>query len=258
MMDDTQSKGLLVSVIMPAYNCELYIEAAIRSVMRQTHENWELLVLDDGSTDATCRVVERLLAEDTRIKLLKNPRNIGVANTRNRGLDLCVGDYAAFLDSDDVWHAEKLEYQLNKMIAEGAGLSYTSYAIVDANGDSVKRPYVVPERITFCDLLKENVIGCSTVMLSRDMITKYRFATGFYHEDYCLWLRILQDGRVAAGCREALVDWRLLENSRSFDKRRSAQNRWRIYRDYLRFSRLKSARLFVSYAFNGLKKYYGS
>ena len=94
-------------------------------------------------------------------------------------------------------------------------------------------------------MLKENLIGCSTVMISGDIAKQYRFATDFYHEDYCLWLNILRDGYSAVGCTEPLVDWRLIENSRSFDKRKAAGNRWRIYRDYLGFPLVKSLWLFA-------------
>ncbi len=246
-----------VSIIMPAYNSELYIEPAIHSVIEQTYRNWELLVIDDGSTDSTCSIVQRLAANDDRIKFIKNSSNMGVAKTRNRGLDLCSGDYVAFLDSDDIWYPNKLSLQIQKMKAKDADLAYSSYAIVDSQGNPSKNAYIVPENITFDDLLKENVIGCSTVIISRNLAKKYRFAIDFYHEDYCLWLDILHDGYKAVGCSDVLVKWRLIANSRSFNKRKSAMNRWRIYRRHLHFSFLKSIKLFFSYMFSGIKKYYG-
>ncbi len=245
----------LVSVVMPAYNAGRFVEAAIRSVMAQTVTDWELLVLDDGSTDNTCQLVEQLAEQDPRIHLLPNGQNMGVARTRNRGFDLCRGRYVALLDSDDVWHPEKLQKQLALAEATGAGLIFSAYAIVDAQGQPVRADYLVPETVKLEDLLKENVIGCSTVLLGCDIVEKYRFQTDFYHEDYVLWLQLLHDGVVAAGCTEPLVDWRYLENSRSFDKRKSAQNRWRIYRHYLKLPLGKSLRCFCAYALRGLKKY---
>ena len=246
---------MLVTVIMPAYNAASYIETAIRSVMAQTHTAWELLVIDDGSSDDTCAIVERLAAEDDRIHLLRNPQNCGVAATRNRGLELCNGAYAAFLDSDDVWHPDKLERQVQTAREQQADLVYTSYAIVDADGHPCKRPYLVPSQIDFQGLLKENVMGCSTVLLSAAVAQRYRFLSDFYHEDYCLWLDILRDGHTAVGCTDVLADWRLILNSRSFDKKNGARNRWRIYRRHLGFSVCKSARYFAAYAWRGLKKY---
>ena len=252
------SAGPLVSVIMPAYNCEPYVEIAVRSVIDQSYPHWELLVLDDGSSDATPAIVEALCREDERIRLIPNPTNMGVAKTRNRGLDLCRGQYVAFLDSDDRWHPDKLAVQMARMQQEGADISYTSYAIVNDAGECCKNDFLVPSRITFDALLRQNVLGCSTVMLSEEVARRYRFATDFYHEDYCLWLDILRDGYVAAGCPEVLTDWRLIVNSRSFDKKKSALNRWRIYRNYLHLSLPRSIRAFAAYALGGVKKYYGS
>ena len=244
-----------VSVIMPAYNARMFVEEAIRSVMNQTFTDWELIVLDDCSTDSTCAVVERLAAEDSRITLVRNETNLGVARTRNRGLDLCSGRYVALLDCDDVWHPEKLEKQLARMEETGAELVYCSYSLFDQNDQSVRTEYLVPERVGYEQLLRENVIGCSTVLLASSVAEQYRFQTEFYHEDYVLWLRILKDGGTAAGCTEVLVQWRYLENSRSFNKYRAARNRWRIYREFLNLSLPKSIWLFGSYALSGLKKY---
>ena len=246
----------LISIIMPAYNCERFIEIAIRSVIQQTYHNWELLVIDDASTDATFEIVCRMMEGEPRIRGIQNPTNMGVARTRNRGLDLAQGEYVAFLDSDDSWHTDKLTEQLRCMENAGASLCFTSYAIIDEQGVFF-RSYLVPGSICFEDLLKENVIGCSTVLLSREITEKYRFATDFYHEDYCLWLDILKDGYCAIGCAKVLVDWRFVAKSRSFNKKRSARKRWRIYRKHLHLSFFKSAKVFAAYAFRGWKKYYG-
>ena len=246
-----------VSVIMPAYNAERFIEEAIRSVMTQTYTNWELFVIDDCSKDSTCAIVEKLAAEDQRITLIRNEVNQGVAKTRNAGFDLCKGGYVALIDSDDVWHMDKLEKQLARLHQTNADFSYCSYAIVDDSGNKVKNDYIVPKCVTFEDLLGENVIGCSTVMISSDIVRKYHFNTQFYHEDYVLWLTLLQEGYTAVGCDEVLVDWRYIVNSRSFDKRSSANHRWRIYREYLKLPWLKSIRAFNAYAWAGLRKYFG-
>jgi teichuronic acid biosynthesis glycosyltransferase TuaG len=256
--DQKHGREPLISIIMPAYNCESYIEIAVRSVMQQSYPNWELLVLDDGSSDRTPAIVQTLCLEDERIRLIKNPANMGVAKTRNYGLDLSQGDYVAFLDSDDRWHPDKLAIQMQRMEQERAHLSYTSYAIINNEGKSCKNDYIVPPCIMFDDLLKQNVLGCSTVMLSGEVARRYRFATDFYHEDYCLWLNILRGGYRAVGCPEVLTDWRLIVNSRSFDKRKSALNRWRIYRNYLHLSLPRSIKAFMVYAWGGMKKYYGS
>ncbi len=250
------SSDPFVSVIMPVHNGERYIEKSIRSVMKQTYNNWELLVIDDFSSDSTADVVSTLCEEDKRVRYIKNPQNIGTAKSRNRGLDLSKGDFVAFLDADDVWKPEKLEIQLQKLKDKNVDLVYSSYEIVNEDGETSKAAYTVPETVTFEGLLKENVIGCSTVIISAEIAEKYRFVEDYYHEDYCLWLDLLRDGYKVAGCTELLVEWRLITNSRSFDKRNSALYRWKIYREYLNLSLIKSIRLFFCYFIGGIKKYY--
>lgn len=256
MENRTDMAVVTVSVIMPAYNAASYIETAIRSVMGQSFTDWELIVIDDCSRDATVEIVTRLASEDRRITLLCNEVNMGVSKTRNRGLDLARGRFAAFLDSDDVWHPEKLKVQLECLKRTGADFAYCSYAIVNAEGEKVKADYIVPENITFESMLRRNDIGCSTVLLTAPIVQKYRFGSGFYHEDYVLWMQLLRDGYQACGTVEILVDWRFIENSRSFDKRKSAKNRWLIYRNYLGLSFVRSVWAFSGYAVSGVKKYF--
>lgn len=244
-----------VSVIMPAYNAERFIEQAIVSVMGQSVPDWELLVIDDCSSDGTCAVVEGLAARDGRIRLLRNETNQGAAKTRNRGLELCRGTYIALLDSDDVWHPNKLQVQLETLEKTGADLCCTSYRIVNSQGEKAKEDYLVPEAISFDSLLKENMIGCSTVLLRGSVMANYRFTTEYYHEDYVMWLSMLRDGYTAVGCQQVLADWRYLENSRSFDKSKAAKNRWRIYRGYLKLPLWKSLWAFACYGAGGLRKY---
>lgn len=245
----------LITVIMPAYNADRFIADAIRSVQAQTHSNWELLILDDGSKDRTCAVALDFAQQDDRICLLKNEKNMGVARTRNRGFDLCRGSFVALLDADDVWHADKLEKQLRRLVESGADFAYSSYAIVDLAGKKTKADYLVPGEVSFRELLKENVIGCSAVLLRAELLKDYRFLPDYSHEDYVLWLQLLRDGKKAAGCTEVLLDWRYVENSRSFNKKKAAKNRWRIYRDYLRLPLHQSLWAFGHYAFRSLRKY---
>lgn len=244
-----------VSVIMPAYNAARFIGDAIRSVQAQTITDWELLVLDDGSTDDTCAIVKSMAEQDERIRLLPNGENMGVARTRNRGFELSRGEYIALLDSDDLWQPRKLEIQLAAM-EQGAALCCCAYAIIGADGEKARADYPVPEEITYEKLLRENVIGCSTVVLRRELAQQYRFTTDFYHEDYVLWLQLLKDGHRAVGCPQVLAAWRYAADSRSFDKGSSAQNRWRIYRDFLKLPLYRCLWLFGCYALTGLRKYW--
>lgn len=244
----------LVSVIMPAYNAEKYIGEAIASVCAQTYENWELLILDDGSADRTAEIAQAYAQRDARIRVLHNPQNMGVARTRNRGFDLAQGEWIALLDSDDRWRVQKLERQLALAVHSGSRLLYTSYALF-ADTEREMRVYRVPQSVDYRRLLGENVIGCSTVLLHRSLLERLRFREDVFHEDYALWLAILRGGDSAAGCTEVLADWRISEQSRSFDKRAAAKNRWRIYRDVERLSLPRSARAFFTYALHGVRKH---
>jgi len=245
----------LVSVIMPAYNVAAYVEEAIRSVMQQTVTDWELLVIDDRSTDNTYEIIRRVAAEDDRIRAMRNPHNMGVARTRNKGIAQARGRYVAFLDSDDAWLADKLEKQLALAGETGAGIVYCSYAIMDAAGGKAKEDYLVPASTNFERLMRENVILCSAMMVRGDILNKTQFNTDFYHEDFVLALDILKAGYTAAGCTQVLLKWRYIDNSRSFNKKKSAVNRWKVYRDYLKLPFIKSAWIFIQYALAGLKKY---
>lgn len=254
-MADSMTNIGLVTVIMPVYNCERYIESAIRSVIDQTYDNWKLIVVNDGSTDCTCSIVERISSEDHRVVLVHNVEEKGAAGARNFGLSLIEGEYVAFLDSDDIWDCNKLKTQLYEMKIKRADISYTSYSIIDENGERKKSDYIVPQSTTFEDMLKENVVGCSTVIMREKLARQYRFATNFYHEDYCLWLKILRDGYTAVGCTCVLTKWRLITNSRSFNKKNSAISRWKIYRQYLNLPLIKSVKVFLLYTIRGIKKY---
>lgn len=251
---DAKEERPLVSVIMPAYNAEKYIEEAVRSVLSQTYTNWELLILDDGSTDRTVELAEKLSNADPRIRLLRDPQNMGVAQTRNRGFDLAEGKWAALLDSDDVWHSDKLEKQLDAAQRSGADMIYCSYSMMDADGRKIS-DYIVPERTNYAAMLEESVLSCSTVLLSRSIYSEYRFSTNYYHEDYALWLRLLRLGFTAFGCRDVLADYRILKGSRSNDKLRSARQRWLVYRKAEKLSFVRSVHAFAGYVRHGIAKY---
>lgn len=251
---DTSNPQPLVSVVMPAYNAERYIGEAISSVLSQTYKNWELLILDDCSSDRTAEIAEHFVSCDTRIHLLRNPQNMGVAKTRNRGLTLAQGEWVALLDSDDVWRSDKVEKQLALAERSRAELVYTSYELFSSTESKIV-DYYIPEKTDYSHMLKENVIGCSTVMLRRSIYERFRFREDVYHEDYALWLEILRHGHIAVGCTEILTNWRISEKSRSFDKRSAAKNRWLIYRKIENLSLLRSGCAFAAYAVHGMAKH---
>lgn len=244
-----------VSVIMPAYNAEKTIEESILSVLNQTYTDLELIVLDDGSSDATVGLVEQLALTDRRIRLVINENNLGVAKTRNRGFNLAQGKYTALLDSDDMWHADKLNQQVSLMEKKNADLVYCGYEMIDEKGNKVCDDFVVPESTSFDELLVRSVISCSTALIRTDLVKDNQFQSGYYHEDYVFWLTLLQKGAVAVGIPDVLASYRLLEGSRASNKINAALHRWKVYRDYLNYSVLKSIWITFQYAVLGILKY---
>lgn len=244
-----------VSVVMPAYNAERYIEEAIRSVQAQTMPDWELIAVDDRSADKTPEILRELSRRDDRIVPVFNDTNRGAAGSRNVALDICTGDYIAFLDSDDLWRPNKLDVQLRVAQATGADIVYSSYALFDERGKRHYNDFIVKGSTSFNEMLRRNEIGCLTAFMRRELARQYRFPEDIYQEDYALWLALLRDGYKAAGTPEVLADYRIRAGSRSFDKIESAKNRWRVYRDFLHLPIGRSAAAMVGYAVNGLIKY---
>lgn len=253
-MKFTEDVRPLISVVMPSYNAEKYISEAIQSVLAQTYENLELLVIDDGSTDSTADIVRRFSKIDSRVTLYMNSKNIGVALTRNRGMDLAKGSWIALLDSDDVWHKDKLEKQVALAEKTGADIIYCSYFLTDENGKRISE-FIVPSVTSYEEMLKCSVIGCSTAMFCSTSAGRYRFTNESFHEDYVFWLNLLRNGFEAVGCEEPLLDYRVVENSRSYNKIKSAKNRWIVYREVEKLSLKKAVCAFVSYTYNGIRKY---
>ena len=243
----------LVSVIMPAYNCEATIRMSIQSALRQTLDNLELIVVDDCSTDRTSDIIAELAITDLRLKHLTNPKNSGVASTRNRAIDASSGEFLAFLDSDDMWEPDKLEKQLTLMRETGCVLCYASYDYFGSNGRPVYRPYLVPETIDYNGLLKENVIGLSTVVLRRDTLGRLKFDEGIFHEDFALWLQLLREGVTAFGIPEVLSHNRI--GGRSQNKWVAMKNRWRVYRVCEGLPVWAACWYLLVYAMAGMRKY---
>ena len=252
---DNQHTTPLVSVIMPAYNAAPFIGEAISSVIAQTVTDWELIVVDDCSQDETCQVVSAFMQEDPRIRLVHNESNMGVAKTRNRGMDLCKGQYVALLDSDDYWKPQLLEKMLARAKKTGADIIYCSYELVDEQGEKVCNDFIVPPATTFDESIVRSVITCSTVLLTEQLASKHRFPTNMYHEDIALWFQILRDGGTARGVEEVLAAYRQRANSRSAGKLKSACRRWTIYRKHLGMPLVKSAKVMIQYAYYGLIKF---
>lgn len=255
MYINKEAPAPVVSVIMPAYNAEKFIEEAISSVLAQSVSNWELIVIDDGSQDGTQQIVADFTRKDPRVRLMVNEENMGVAKSRNRGLDVCCGEYVALLDSDDYWQPNMLEKMIACAQSTQADIIYCSYAIVDENRKKICNDFIVPEETSFERSMVRSVITCSTVLLTKKIAKAHRFPTDIYHEDIALWFQLLRDGVVARGVKDVLAEYRQRENSKTANKLTSACRRWVIYRKYLKLPILQCVVLLTKYAYYGVIKF---
>lgn len=236
------------------YNAERFISATIESVIAQSYVNWEMIIVDDSSTDRSVQVAYEYASRDSRIQVVELDENSGAAVARNTGIEKATGRYIAFLDSDDLWKPLKLEKQVAFMQQSGTAFSYSAYDVLDNTGQT-KAKFVAPETLTYTDLLKTNSIGCLTAMYDTERLGKVFMPLVRRRQDLGLWLKILKRVPEAKGLDEALAQYRVHSDSMSADKWKSAQAQWKIYRQVEELSLLQSARYFVFYVINGLLKY---
>lgn len=244
----------LISIIMAAYNAEKTIEVAIQSVIRQTYENWELIVVNDCSKDSTLEIVSTLAKSDRRIRIINNPVNCGASQTRHNGLMKAKGEWVAILDSDDMWTSDKLEKQISLQEKTGAELLFTGSAFVNDSGQRLDWVLHVPEKIGYKQLLKQNLISNSSALLKTDLFKQYEAIGDNMHEDFACWLQILKTGRVAYGIDEPLLIYRLSSNSKSSNKIKAALMNWNTYR-YVGLGLIEAIVFEIYYTINNLKKY---
>jgi len=208
---------------MPAYNAEKTIASSIGSVISQTFGNWELIVVNDASTDTTAQIVNAHAENDLRIHLYANEKNMGIAKSRNFGVLRAKYQWIAFLDSDDCWHESKLQKQLDFIEKTSAKISYTGTVYI--NEANIKSDYVLQAKkdLTYRDLLIANLMSCSSVIVCRDLLLRYPFPEGELHEDYVVWLQILKEVEYAYGLDEPLLLYRMSSSSKSANRVRSAK-----------------------------------
>lgn len=245
---------VLVSVIMPAYNAEQYIEESVASVLNQTFKNIELIIINDCSTDNTLEFIKNFSQKDNRVVVIDNATNLGCANSRNKALLDAKGEYIAFCDSDDVWESKKIKKQLNHIKNTNADMVFTAYEMIDSNGAFIKNRSVKQELIIE-DLLKENSVIFSTTLFKAESIKGICFDSSWFHEDYVFLLSFLEKGNKIFGLNEVLVNYRVHQKGRSFNKMNAAKHRWNIYRKFLELNLIKSFYYFIQYTVNGLRKY---
>lgn len=240
---------------MPAYNSEKYIAEAIESVIKQTYKNWELIIVNDASTDDTEKIIKSCQEKDKRIKLISLSKNKGAANARNIAIQNAKGRYIAFLDADDYWEKEKLQEQIAFMENENITFSYHDYKLLNTAKNKEKH-IKVPLKLDYNQLLKGNTTGsCLTVCIDRKIVDKIYFPNE-KHEDYICWLNVLKNYDIEGyGLNKTLGTYRIGKKSISSNKLQSAVWNWHVYRKSQNISVLKTIYYMCFYIVNGLKKY---
>lgn len=223
----------LVSIIVPVYNAEKFIREAMDSVLAQTYSDWELLLVEDGSSDGSADVIGKYIAEkaESRIRLIRQPANQGAARARNRGLLEASGRYIAYLDADDLWAPEKLEHELKFMEEKGAAFAFTGYEFADEHGVGLGKVVRVPETLVYRQALSNTTIFTTTVMFDSSKISKELLEMPVIKsEDTALWWKVLRAGCTAYGLDENLAKYRRAGRSLSSNKLEAIRRIWNLYR----------------------------
>ena len=244
----------LISVIMPCYNMEKFIARSIQSVCNQSFNNWELLIVDDASTDKTADVISRFLDFDSKIHFAAKPTHTGTAATRNQAISMAKGQYLAFLDADDIWHPDKLDKQLAFMKARNIGFSYSAYDWIDEAGNNLRKTIKTSGDLNYNDYLHNTIIGCSTVMVDINIIGHIAVPDFRTSQDTATWLNILKKGYKAYAFSEVLVSYRIRKKSASSNKFKAACDLWKVYRQQEKLPFFKAAECFFCYAYHSIKK----
>lgn len=245
----------LVSIIMPSYNSAKFIPTTIESVLNQAYQNWEMIIVDDTSSDSSNDIIDDFIQRDNRIKLIKLDKNSGPAIARNRAIEEAKGRYIAFLDSDDLWTPDKLSKQISFMQKHDVALSYTGYyRIEEASGEIIDRIYV-PKKVNYSELLKQNIIGCLTVIYDTEKIGKVYMPDILKRQDFGLWLKILKKVPYAYGLDEPLAYYRVRTTSVSSNKMLASKYNWKLYRKVEKLPIHKAIYYFGWYTYRSIKKY---
>lgn len=243
----------LISIVTPVYNAERFIAETIKSVQAQEYTNWELLLVNDQSTDNSQFIIEEFAIEDNRIKVINLAENSGAAVARNTGIAASKGQYIAFVDSDDAWDSDKLIRQIAFMQKGGIAFSYTDFRLVDEQGNVLKEKANVPVSLDYTGLLKNTAIACSTVMIDREQIGDFRMPLVRKGQDTATWLQIMREtGIKAYGITLPLNSYRQVAGSISSDRIGALKRTWNTYYNLEKLPLPKASYYFASYVMNAI------
>lgn len=242
-----------VSVVTPVHNAEKFIKETVESVLNQTYDNIEIVLVENGSTDNTKEILKSF--SDPRIKVAFIDDNAGAAEARNYGVRESTGEYIAYIDADDLWRRDKLEKQIAYMKDKGAAFCFTGYEFGDENAKPLGKIVRVPEKINYNQALKNTTIFTSTVCFDMRLLTKEEvMMPHIKSEDTALWWQLLRKGREAYGLDENLVIYRRPAKSLSSNKFEAIRRIWNLYRKWEKLSVIKSAICFIGWAVRAVKR----
>jgi len=246
-------RDILISIIIPYYRKKKYIKKTLDSVLNQTYKNIEILIIYDDKNKDDLRYLETIIANNSKIKIINNKKNIGPGFSRNKGIRNSRGKFIAFIDSDDIWKKNKLKYQLKQMLKMKYDFSHTSYSILNdknkVTGVRVAKSYSdIDKLIKSCD------IGLSTVMLKNRILKKFNFPSLKTKEDFVLWINIIKSGHTLLGINKNLTYWRNVKNSQSSNIMQKLLDGYRVYNKYLKFNFIMSMYYLSILCLNFLKK----
>ncbi|WP_026664237.1 glycosyltransferase family 2 protein [Butyrivibrio sp. FC2001] len=249
-MKSDRSLGNRISIVVPVYNAQDYIRETIKMVQRQTYENFELILVDDASSDKSTEIIEGVKNEgDDRIKLIRTAVNKGAAFARNTGISAATGRYLAFLDADDIWKEDKLEKELAFLKEKNAAFVFTAYEFGDENANPTGRIVHVPEKLSFKEALSRTIIFTTTVMIDMEKLPKDDiYMPKIESEDTATWWKILKGGTIAYGLDEVLAIYRRPTKSLSSNKFSAIRRIWGLYRKIAGLSVAASLFYFVGWA----------
>lgn len=245
----------LVSIITPTYNSAKYIAETFQSVQNQTYQNWEWIIIDDGSSDDTEIVVNSLKEKNNRIRFYKLEQNSGPAIARNTGIEKAKGNFMTFLDADDIWFPNFIENSINTIKESGVSFVFSSYRRSNESLEFVFSDFIVPQKVTYTDILKSNSISCLTAFLDIQKLGKKFMPIIRKRQDMGLWLKYLKDIPYAYGIQEPQAIYRIRENSLSRKKSDLIKYQWQFYREVEKLTVFQSIYYMLHWMYRGFMKY---
>lgn len=245
----------LVSIVTPTYNSAKYIAETIQSVQKQTHQNWEMILVDDCSSDNTIDLIKDFIVKDNRIKLHQLESNSGPAVARNKGIEHVFGKYITFLDADDIWFEDFIENSIKTIQETGIYFVFSSYKRSDEELNFIYSDFIVPQKVTYSDILKSNSISCLTAFLDIETLGKKSMPLIRKRQDMGLWLQYLKEIPFAYGIQEPKAIYRIRENSLSRKKSKLLKYQWQFYREVEQLNVFQSTYYMLHWMYRGFMKY---